>query len=191
VIIPSGYGHAVIPHAHNAVPHVAVVTFGFANIAAEDDPAVVAEGIWDAWSPNMVPLVDSEVTVGPVQVRINVAGTEFAGEGTSSSIGGSTDVRPPPAVAVLYKKRSGLVGRQHRGRFYLPFSIAEAGVSEGGVISPATLTSFQTAATELLADLVVEGYPMRILHNAVGGPTVVNALQVDSLVATQRRRQPR
>lgn len=95
---------------------------------------------------------------------------------------------PPPQVAFLFQKRSGLAGRTNRGRMYVP-AASEAEIDSGGTLSSALITNAQGGANNFLADLAASSIPMVILHtNPAETPTAVSALTLSPKVATQRRR---
>lgn len=97
-----------------------------------------------------------------------------------------------PNVAVLVHKRTAEGGARGRGRFFLPWAVKEADVTENGGLVPATVTALSTTLNTWLTDLTSRGIPMHVLHQPgdtpAGAPTPVTSLSVDALVSTQRRR---
>lgn len=103
----------------------------------------------------------------------------------------------PQNCAYLIRKKTGLGSRRGRGRFYMP-SVNEVAVSAIGVIGGAQLGAVQAAWTEFFEacrDGVGEApaAPLVVLHDAAGAgveppPTVITALEVDDVIATQRQR---
>lgn len=188
MIIPPGFAQVTLPFDHQASSRDALVVFGVENAGAFTQPSDLADAVWSAVNADLVPIIDANVVLGPVEVRMNVGGTELVGQGADSSLGAAVNETVPANTAVLWKKVSGIAGRKNRGRMYLPWAAAENDVTEVGVISPSTVTDFQTAADAFLGDLATADVPMVILHNSVGTPTSVTSLVVDPLVATQRKR---
>lgn len=188
MIIPVGYGQVSLPLTHSGMSRQAFVTWGFQNSGALIGPTIIGDAVMDALESTVNVALDTEVTIGPAQVRVNIGGTELVGESTESATGGSPDARPAPNVALLVKKVSGVAGRKNRGRFYWPWAINNASINELGTISAGTVSDFQDLFDTFLENLTTEGVPMRILHNSAGTPAAVIALQVQPLVATQRRR---
>lgn len=191
MLIPSGYGHVVCPITHAGMGRSAVVTWGFQNVGALIGPVIAADACIEALEPDINAVLDTEVTIGPVQVKMNIGGTELVGESTTTLVGASPDNRPPAQVALLVQKRTGLAGRRNRGRFYWPWAVAEASVDELGRITPSTVVDFQNAFDNFLEALETEGVPMRVLHNTAGTPADVIQLRVSNVVGTQRRRLDR
>lgn len=118
--------------------------------------------------------------------------TDFAGPTTTGSSGGDTI----PQVSILLKISTGLRGRNNRGRNFLPF-VSELEVANGTFASTsltpcqAAWRTWQTAmntGTDSFA-LGVASYDRA--HSGAGAHfTVANPITVESLTATQRRRQP-
>jgi hypothetical protein len=87
------------------------------------------------------------------------------------------------------KKVTELAGRANRGRFYFPGLLDDADVEDDGTVNPSTVTAFQGVMDNFVDDLATSGLPMAILHrDGAATPTIVTGLQVESQVATQRRR---
>lgn len=188
MIIPAGFAQVTMPFDHQASARDALVVFGVENAGAFANPSDLAAAVWSAVAADLIPVIDANVTVGPLEVRMNVGGTELVGTGTDSDLGDAVNETVPSNVALLVKKVSGLSGRANRGRMYFPWTVAENDVTEVGQIAPSTLSDFQTAFSAFLSDLGSADVPMVILHNAAGTPANVAELVVDGLVATQRRR---
>jgi len=122
-------------------------------------------------------------------------GDPLSVEGTVTFSTGAGGASLPSNCAVLFKKTSATGGRKGRGRFYLPWSVADSGVNDIGQIDPGDVPEYQALADSFLEDLASDSppAPMVILHDSEGAgiepsPSVVLALTVDPLIATQRRR---
>lgn len=112
----------------------------------------------------------------------------------ATKAGGGAGAPLPQNCGVLITKRTGSAGRRNKGRWYVP-GIGEGAVDAIGVVSAPTVTAFQTAANATLAAInaAVGIGNMVILHTSggttpPGDPSVVTSLQVQSKMATQRRR---
>jgi hypothetical protein len=103
-----------------------------------------------------------------------------------------------PAASVLLKLQTGLRGRNHRGRIFIPF-ITEGNISNGE-LNPAEATAVTASWVDFQADLqadattacaiVVAAYDRR--HQGAGaGAVTASALSIEVPLATQRRRQGR
>jgi hypothetical protein len=126
-----------------------------------------------------------------------VSGTVSNVTPTTTAFRGASTGDYVPGVAQLIKIGTGLRGRQHRGRIYLPFT-AEAVLSSGSV-SSATVTT-QTAAWVALQAYLVGLSPQWSLgvaaydrkHSGAGAAfTGMTQVTAESIAATQRRRQER
>jgi hypothetical protein len=188
MIIPDGYAGVQIPALHGGSGREALITFGVQDQANVLVPSAIAEDIWTVFAAELLPLLDSEVTWGPIRVRRGTAGDELVGEGTSSAAGGSAIASVPPNCAVLVTKGSGLSGRKNRGRYYWPWAATEGSVTELGVWDSGAVANFQSGQSDFLDGIDSANLPMVILHNVVGTPTPVQSLTVQALLGTQRRR---
>lgn len=93
-----------------------------------------------------------------------------------------------PQTSCLVQKKTGLVGRQNRGRMYWPFVLPQGEVLRDGTINGVTRSDLQVIATSLFEVLELEGPGMVILHSGSSDPTTVTELQVAAQTGTQRRR---
>lgn len=93
----------------------------------------------------------------------------------------------PPQVATLV--RLPVVGATNRlaGRFYIP-GVSEGSISAGGVLDNAFIDSAQGAVEAFYATLLSVGSEPRVFSSLSSDPREVVAVQVQPLVATQRRR---
>lgn len=102
----------------------------------------------------------------------------------------------PPQNAVLVRKRTALGGKRFRGRFYLPPAwFSESGVDHLGNLSGG-LSPFIDRVDTLMEDFDAAGLDPVLLHSPseaspedpVPPPTLITSLQVQTRIATQRRR---
>lgn len=197
-IIPPGYAEVTLPIRHSLVNRGAAVVFGVHALGSAFTPDEQAQLVFDAFTETLGLRLDANTTMGPLRLAIGQDGGDpVLGFSGATVPGGRTMNSTSPAVAALLRKRTALGGRRGRGRMYLPWACAEADVTEGGVIGGTTLSGLQDAAPQFLEDLeaVGLGMPMVLLHSTgstpVPIPTNVTSLQVETIVATQRRRQQR
>jgi hypothetical protein len=66
--------------------------------------------------------------------------------------------------------------------------LLDADVTDTGSIDGDKLETLQEAAFDLATRLGTGGNEMVILHSEVGTPTTITSLDVDAVIATQRRR---
>jgi len=119
----------------------------------------------------------------------------------AAAVGASTNQEVPPNVAILVRKRTAAGGRSNRGRTYYPFMLSTANCSENGTVDPTFKAALQTVMTAFLAQLTTDSTPMVIENKTFNQPapphfvTLIHknpfpvvSYQVETLVATQRRR---
>jgi hypothetical protein len=192
VIIPSGYCQVTIPIRHSAVTRPAAVTFGIDLATGVEPSDAVANAVLTAFTSHIS--LDSEVTLGPCQLRtVDTGGESLTFEGGVTHLGAYNTQSMPPNVAVLVKKSSLRGGRRGRGRMFIPFWAGVGDVGQEGNLDSAFLANCNMAVDQFLADLAAAGHEMVILHESEGNtppgvPSKVTALQVDPRIATQRRR---
>ena len=179
------------------VPTGAETTFGIATVSEQgiEEMAENMDDILD--NVNLHDLCTSDVTlasfmlkqgpndVGPfLEIPRNETGTASGDTGYAGA-------------SLLIQKRTGIGGRQNRGRMYFP-GIAESAIETGGIVESGYLTSAQTVFDDLLAQLLSTSHPnafaspMVVLHQSSSAqPPEVLTLVVSNTIATQRRRQRR
>jgi hypothetical protein len=156
------------------------------------------------WNAAYTTLADSEVQV--LQPTIVLGdGTNIPFEATATGAivnGANVAVMNPPQVAALIKKTTGAGGRQNRGRMYLPYTLQNNAVSETGTLTSGTISSLQTSFNAFLAGLSSDLNALIMSHRVfaidpltnkkyvthINAGLLVNALIVESMCATQRRR---
>lgn len=180
--------HAQISHRFrgDAVPRGAVVTYGvgFGGVPLPND---LAADCHDLFAARFLPLLGPSIALDETIARLGPSPNGPSGSWSVDVLGGNSGGQVTPNVALLFKKRTNVGGRKHRGRFYLP-GIIEAAVDAGGHLAGDAPTDFQAAATQFLSGLATAGLPMVVLHSDATDPTPVIALVVDNTAATQRRR---
>lgn len=190
MIIPAGYSQVNLKFGGVAVPLGAEMTFGVENPTAML-PGQIADFVGDTLVGNAFAgflvtgsgLISILVKNGP-----NATGpSEELGyiiAGTQSGAGGGA------AVSVLISKVTALGGRKGRGRMFQP-GVTESVVDPGGVLQTVHATALNTCWTGIKADLAAGDLPMHLLHGDATAPTEIVNLNVQTVVATQRRRQRR
>lgn len=122
-------------------------------------------------------------------------GTTLGDRSFDSSTGagvGTAGVAPlPQNTSALVRKSSGFAGRKNRGRMFIP-GIREANVGDNGELSGAEITRLQTLVDSFMSTMLAQAsiLDLVILHSFGDAtePTVITAMTVDGIVATQRRR---
>jgi hypothetical protein len=189
--LPAGFGVATIKYQNNNSGQIFVTDLGFT-----DDPTATAASqataISSAWlgSFTAATSLNSYSFIG-VAVLINRGGTYLSGQHIEHVAGTVNAEAVSPAIAVRVTKYTGIAGRKHRGRFYLPPAfLPEANVNTAGVIDAATQSGIQGRMNSFLAAInaLAQG-PVVLLHSDASTPDPIADFQVRSTVGTQRRRQ--
>jgi hypothetical protein len=199
LIIPPGFGQVLLPFKHEALARSALVTYGLDLSDVGGDYAQTANLQPVIFTNNWGTELDSQVTVGPATIRVGQDGGDpLSVEGSDTQVGEESSGMLPPNCALLVRKATSLGGRRGRGRCYIPWVTQENAVDDVGTLDGGSLTARQSDATNWLLDLQAGTTgdfptPMVILHDSSGAgvepsPSVVTGLNVDALIATQRRR---
>lgn len=182
--VPTGFSRVTLEH-NSLAPSGSKPVWGFG--CALDPSIENALVIQEWWDDNMRNLTNEEVTLERIVMRNNTSVTEFpvGHAGTASA------TFQPPQVCALAKLTTGFPGRAFRGRFYIPNVLSDGDVDEGGQIASLKLGALEDALSALFLATDVAGGALVILHTFEGTavePTFVTGGQMQSLVATQRRR---
>lgn len=186
MIIPVGYYHIQHFFGGTSLPNGAAITYGLGGFGA-GTPAEAAEACHDAFASTF--LLDMSSTTQIVETRAKAGPNDVGpfGSYTEILVGGQTDSPVPPNTALLVEKRTAVGGRSGRGRFYLP-GVPEGSVPGSGILTVTIQGFWQARADAFLTALETFSTGMYVLHNTSSDPTSVTDLQVDPVVATQRRR---
>jgi len=115
-----------------------------------------------------------------------VADTFIYGTGDAAQWSGSGGTSWIPQVCALVKLTTGAGGRRGRGRVYLPW-LAE-GMQDNGVVDPTVRASSQLAWVEFANNMAADGVALVVASYVGEAVNQVQAVNVENLVATQRRR---
>lgn len=155
------------------------------------DRIAAVNSAMDSWGDNVLPLQSSTYRLLGVDGVFGDASGDIPISSTDPArVGGDTDAAAWPNTALLVRKVSGLGGRRNRGRMYVP-GIQVNQVNLNGIVQPTPLAAYGTAFTNFLLGIESGSFLDRavIFHSTAPlTPTVIESLQVDSVVATQRRR---
>lgn len=187
MIIPVGYAQANLRFGGAALPRGAEVTLGLDFSAFVGTTAELAQAVADAWEASMLDQQSTAITLESVLVKKGPNATGQSAEvfpGTAGTVAAATT---SPQVSILVKKVTALGGREGRGRFYMP-GYTEADIGADGSLDSTDLDSLQTDADAFHAALLAADIEPVLLHNSATTPTEILSFQVDSTVATQRRR---
>lgn len=195
-IIPPGFAEVSLRIRHTLLARAAFTTFGISIVAGGGNPQDLAAQVDMACAPFLYAGFDTNVVVDRVRVTIGQdGGPPVIGDLPVNRPGGRGMNSTAPALALLVNKVTSLGGRRGRGRFFLPWYVSVANVSEAGTIAPAEVTSLQTRMAEWHGDFDDQGISPVILHrtgvSVPPAPTPIVGFQVDPLISNQVRRQPR
>lgn len=189
VIIPSGFAQATLEFtASNTESGISAWVLGFDLVAL--DFAGLSNAVLQSFDDNLASSMSDNLQVESITV-VN----SDAIEQVTAVIPGERDIQePPPNVSLLVRKQTNTRGRRGQGRIYPLGFFAEGEVNDRGTIDTAVVNDLQTAFNAFLSDIETAGANMVVLQGSDGQssplspPPVVTALEVQSLVATQRRR---
>jgi hypothetical protein len=200
VQIPPGYMNVFHPIQHLLANRTWGVVIGYdiGDFGGDNVQAVTAVDTHfrSAWLSQL----DNSVRLDPARAQIGNDGPPLTATSTLGVGNGTRSIEsPPPNVALGVTKRTLFGGRAYRGRMYIPSACSEGEIDELGNITGARITALTTAVDAWLDALrggVVAGdeTPMVLLHGPPAGggnpppPTLVQRLQPQRVVRTQRRR---
>jgi hypothetical protein len=206
VFVPQGYGHAIFSMSLTGDNEALAVTLG----VRDQDPVVntpneIAAGLFDAFGDEILPELTNVITLTQCEVFLQRDGDSWddvppdTGVATGAVAGSETGQSAVQNTAYLVHKRSAEGGRRGRGRWYLP-GVAEGDVSPAGAVTSGRQTTMNAALVDFLARFGAAGLtdmaPV-ILHGLIGSstpppgfgdPTLITAMTLDPVAATQRRR---
>lgn len=193
--IPVGYGQATALANATGDPEPMVCTMGF-QVA---DPATVGQTAADNFASAFLTALRNRTISLYTWSRVDFVIGKTTGDTAYTSTTGAgngalTGAGLPQNCAWLVRKRSPLVGRKNRGRMYVP-GVRETNVNEVGIIENTEVAGAQTAWNTF--QTIIEADPsfvgLAILHSLGDAtlPTPISALEVDNVIATQRRRMRR
>lgn len=189
-VIPPGYSLLVHRFLLASDPEEMVFTMGVDNGALVDPDIIAGNAVTaflDNWTPDF--WVNESRFVGvTAYVGQDGPGSEV-GEYIIDEQGTATGAVLPSNCAMLVRKRTGTAGRRGRGRCYFPgVFLLETAVDSRGALTDAYREFRQDAADAWLADLGTTFGGAVVLHTNATAPTPITALQVDGVIATQRKR---
>jgi hypothetical protein len=187
-IIPVGFSKITYNLGGTGAPLGAQVTMGVNN-AGFALPTAVATAARLAFVNRILPDISNTIQLISVRAKNGPNDVGAFAEIPGAAGGGATAAAASPAVSILVRKHTASGGRKARGRLFMP-GIVETIVDPSGIITAANVTTFQTDWSNYLADMIAAGFTPCILHTDTA-PNDVNSMNVENVVATQRRRQRR
>lgn len=196
--IPEGFLMATTEWLIGGARSAFTVT-GHDHTAAAHTPDVMAALIYTGFVENFTPELSLGVSLISTHVEL---GDGTVGDHYAVTVGSEVGSASTSNTAYLLDKKTGLVGRRNHGSMFLP-GVVEDLVDDLGNVEAGQRADLQVAADGFMAHLEDQFLPMVLLHSQyrnsngvlvppdvadVPAPTLVTSLQVDPVVATQRRR---
>jgi len=193
LVIPIGYAQATFLFTGDPLPTGAATTLGL-ELTGTPDPFDLANDVLDAWiAGGMSGFYTSSITLTAIRVKYGPVDLGPFVEILAGVGGVLTGDSMPANTASLVRKVTAAGGRPNRGRMFIP------GVSEGSVSGNNRWIGAQQVARQGNLDdffdalVSADAFPV-VFHDEsspVSTPTTITSLQLDSLLATQRRRMRR
>lgn len=185
VVIPEDHYQLSLHHTLVGSTQEGVVTMGFRHDSGVF--LVDAAQVEVSWRDDVIAQMNQSWAFTRAVWRVQegaVRDLPYSEVGTGAAPG------EPPMVAVLVRKVTGQPGRYNRGRMYLP-GISEDGVDPLGFLASGYLDGWQAVLDTWMDQIAANNFTPMLLHNLdspVTTPTEIIGLQVQTRVATQRRR---
>lgn len=198
LLIPPGYANLTltITNANGGASGVSSVALGFKCLLAPWDQGNV-NAVSNLVRDGLTPRYDNGFTLGPTHVVLNDGGTLKAFDDTGTEAGThSAYAAAPPATAIIVSKQTGLVGRRHRGRLFMP-APDEGQVDDAGVLNGTERNLWQTTMDDLRTSLLASASvdDLVLFHDestpGASSPDVITSFVVRNVVGTMRPRQRR
>ncbi len=196
LIVPPGYGLAsfILSGSQGTAPYVTTMGFDLGEYGG--DFVEAADSAFLAYSTGIMPITSDQFTLERVSLFVGNDGPSGSVDSTEDPVQGSRDQQfTPSAMSLIVRKVTNDLGRQGRGRMFLPGVLAEGDVDEAGQVETASLSTYQDALADFIAFLVDPSpsppLPAVLLHSDgpdVPGPTPIIALTVAPIVGWIRGR---
>ena len=195
--IPPGFAQCAIEIRNSGDPDPWYVTHGVDLSDAGGDFTAVGQQVISAFSVAWLSYLRTTSRITGVFLTIGSDGGNYTLYVTPAApqVGTSVAEKLPQNCAYLIQKVTLRPGRSGKGRCFLPGVAPESSVDDVGVINGTGIANAQTACNQWLEYLQGDpgpATPMVLLHNEgiPGGsaPSLVTALRIAPVIATQRRR---
>lgn len=196
LVIPPGFGLAQFVLTGNVGTQPYVTTMGVDLSDAGGDFVGAANNAFLAYEEAILPETSSLLTLDRVTLSVGSDGPGGSVDSTVSTAPGQRSGSfPPTAMSAILRKTTVELGRQGRGRMFIPGVLSESEVDQDGTITTARLgtlaTAFTNFATQLATGTAVDPIPLLpvLLHSAGGpAPTNLTGVGVSSVVGWIRGR---
>ena len=201
VIVPVGYGHAAWVFSSPFGTPAFVTTMGVDLSDVGGNFVGAADHLFDAYVENFIETTSSQLNLDRVLLTIGVdGGGNGSVESTREQVQGEDNGSHLPLnVGLILRKQTLLLGREGRGRMFLPGALNSNQVNEGGTVDPGAITGFSNAGNSFLEDIRAIDAPGApeptltpmepvLLHSSDRVPTPITSMGVSSLLGVQRKR---
>lgn len=196
LVIPPGFGSAAFILTGSAGTQPFVTTMGIDLTAAGGDFVAAADAAFACYAATILPETSNNLTLDRVTLSV---GSDGPGGSVDSTLapqqGGGSQTYPPTALSLIARKTTNILGRQGRGRMFIPGVLGEANVDPDGSITNARRNALNLVLDSFLLALQTEdarpAIPAVLLHGPsvpVLPPTPISGLTCSDLVGWVRGR---
>lgn len=192
VLIPVGYGQCTFHFSQTGVVKEQTWSCGY-NWSGSPDPSAHAEEISGFFTDPLAPFLAAHMLsefkyLGTSTTEVDESGPLLGVFGTTVT-GTRSGGTLPPNCSVLLSKATALGGRKNRGRIFSPaVNFDETLVSSGGVLESTGVGLYGGYWQNSFDSWIASDIPPVLLHSEAGTPTPITGVNMQSLIATQRRR---
>lgn len=157
-----------------------------------DTPVLITVALEGAVTADMWSATTTNTTIGSLDITKLDGGSltqHYVTSGAPKWVGTQTAGDISPQVAALVKHVTGVRGRSHRGRSYLP-AVAETANSNGTIV-PGVVTELQTGWNNFLDAMTGADWAPVVASYLLATAEPITNYVVEALTATQRRRMHR
>jgi hypothetical protein len=169
------------------------------GVPSIEDMATVGDAIHQTFAANWRSTIPPEITLFPTGVRYYGVNSDVEGQSTeAAAVGGALsandtqDVMPEQNVVVI-QRRTGMRGRNFRGRIFLPFVMERWAVDS--TLTPQAMAVFKALATKLSNRVAVPGYgdlfPCTPDFKTQTLPAITECRVVSEVLSRRDRRDPK
>lgn len=188
MIIDAGFAQANLIWSWPTSGQRAECTLGLTLPSTPPTPEDAAQSVLDSYdAAAMAQIQTGVITLVGVHVKFGPNDTGGAFDLPADIDGTLSGNSVTPNVTLLVKKLTTAGGRAGRGRFYWP-GIQEGVVNDYGVLDSGAKDTFQGLFDDFRSSLLGFDLIPTLLHNSAETPDAITAFEVQTLVATQRRR---
>lgn len=172
--IPPGYGQAsiILTGPLGTAPYVTTLAVSLAG--SEGNYVGVANSIFSAYDAAFMSTTNDLLTLSKVSILVGDEDGNGSVDSTAAGVQGSNVGQMAPiAMAPILRKNTGELGRQGRGRMFLPGALGEADVDDNGQLAPSFASGLALAALGFLQNIQngneAAGHPPAtpfLLHNS-------------------------